>query len=218
MKCAHLFLDADELRATTFVRHVEVHQTLHSTNDRAAELARDPTIELPALIAARLQTAGRGRGANKWWSAEGALTFSLLLDSAEIGISVQNWPQLSLATAAAICDAISAEAPRASLSIKSPNDVLIDGRKVCGILVESPSGTAQARNRLIIGVGINVNNSCRAAPLEIRSKATALCHVTGTHQNLQAILVRALQAIEERFRQLAAGEQFDQAGTPTRFN
>jgi BirA family biotin operon repressor/biotin-[acetyl-CoA-carboxylase] ligase len=203
------FLDADQLRAATFVRHVELHDTLGSTNDRAAEMARDPTIELPVLIVACRQVAGRGRGSNRWWSAEGGLTFSVLLDSAAIGVGTENWPQLSLATAAAMCDAIAADAPPTSLSIKSPNDVLIDGRKICGILIESPAGTAHARNRLIIGVGINVNNSCRTAPPEIREQATTLCDVTGTQHDLQEMLVRALRAMQERFRQLAAGERFD---------
>ena len=103
------YLDADAIRAATFVRHVEIHDTLGSTNDRAAELARDADIELPALVAARHQTAGRGRGKNTWWSADGALTFSVLLEPAALGISTANWPQLSLATAVAVCDALSSE-------------------------------------------------------------------------------------------------------------
>jgi hypothetical protein len=96
-----VYLDADEIRRTTFIRHVEIHDTLRSTNDRAAELARDPDIQLPALIAARQQTAGRGRGSNTWWSADGALTLSIVLDPAAFGIGMANWPQLSLATAVA---------------------------------------------------------------------------------------------------------------------
>ena len=103
---ADAFLDADAIRAATFVRHVEIHDTLGSTNDRAAELARDPNVELPALVVARQQTAGRGRGDNTWWSADGALTFSVLLDTVAFGISASNWPQLSLATAVAVCDAL----------------------------------------------------------------------------------------------------------------
>lgn len=66
------YLDADAIHAATFARHVEIHETLGSTNDRAAELARDAAINLPAPIVARHQTAGRGRGDNKWLSTEGA--------------------------------------------------------------------------------------------------------------------------------------------------
>src|SRR4051794_30035368 len=103
------YIDADEIRASTFIRHVEMHESLGSTNDRAIELARDAKIELPALVVARVQTAGRGRGKNVWWSADGALTFSVLLNPGDLGISTANWPQLSLATAVAVCDAISVE-------------------------------------------------------------------------------------------------------------
>lgn len=205
MSLAAPFLDADQLRAATFVRYVELHDTLGSTNDRAVELARGATLELPALVAARFQSAGKGRGRNQWWSTEGALTFSVLLDSEAIGVGAQNWPQLSLATAVAICDAISLEAPQALSAIKWPNDVLIEGGKVSGILIESPGGSTHVNKRLIIGVGINVNNSWRKAPQDIGSVGTALCDVTGARHDLQAILVCSLQAMQERFRQLACG-------------
>jgi BirA family biotin operon repressor/biotin-[acetyl-CoA-carboxylase] ligase len=150
------YLDADQIRASTFIRHVEIHDRLGSTNDRAAELARDTHIEMPALVAARLQTAGRGRGKNVWHAAEGALTFSGLLEPSSHGISTCNWPQLSLMTALAVCDALEAElnpqsessslgaggkpeCPR--LGIKWPNDVMLDGRKI----VNPPAAPRQQR-------------------------------------------------------------------------
>jgi BirA family biotin operon repressor/biotin-[acetyl-CoA-carboxylase] ligase len=223
------FLKPDEIRASTFVRHVEIYDLLGSTNDRAAELARETNIELPALVVARHQTAGRGRGQNKWWSADGALTFSILLDSAESGIPTANWPQLSLATAVAVCNALEIELdtgriraeseeiptargdgptrsiPRTRLGIKWPNDVLLDGRKVCGILIESPGGTGPAKKRLIFGVGINVNNSWRDAPDKIDPGGTAMCDVTGREHELQDVLVLFLQAFERRLVQLGNG-------------
>jgi hypothetical protein len=74
------FLNAEQIRAATFIRHVELHESLDSTNNRALELARDERAELPALVVARRQTAGRGRGERTWWAAEGALTFSVFLE------------------------------------------------------------------------------------------------------------------------------------------
>lgn len=243
------FLDADAIRSATFIRHVEIHDTLGSTNDRAAQLARIREIELPALIAARVQTAGRGRGKNVWWSAEGALTFSVLLDPVAFGISTANWPQLSLATAVAVCDALSIELQdmtgragaspppcvRASLgagdgparanpqsairipqsprlAIKWPNDVMIDGGKICGILIESPGGAAPAKNRVIIGIGINVNNSLHrqspacglAQPHEKVPNATTLREVTTGPHDIQQLLINTLRALETRSRQLAS--------------
>ena len=196
--------DAEQIRLATFARHVEIHDTLGSTNDRAAKLARSGDIELPALVVARHQTAGKGRGRNTWWSADGALTFSVLIDSASMGVLPANWPQLSLATAVAVCDGLRGELHQVgtSLGIKWPNDVLLDGGKVCGILVESPGGAAPAKNRLILGIGINVNNAWRAAPREAGASGTALCDVTGRQHNLQAVLVRVLEAMATRIAQL----------------
>jgi BirA family biotin operon repressor/biotin-[acetyl-CoA-carboxylase] ligase len=200
------FLDGDTLRTHTFIRHVELHDMLDSTNSCAAELARDTSIELPALIVARHQTAGRGRGQNKWWAADGALTFSVLLDPGALGIGTAKWPQLALATGVALCDALQQAAPAAACGIKWPNDVMIDGAKVCGVLVESPGGSVPAKDRLIIGIGINVNNSWRDAPHEVGPNGTALCDVTGSQHDLQTVLERTLQALEVRFGQLASGD------------
>jgi BirA family biotin operon repressor/biotin-[acetyl-CoA-carboxylase] ligase len=185
-----------------FVRHVEVHDTLASTNDRAAELARDADVELPTLVVARLQTAGRGRGQNGWWSADGALTFSLLTDAATAGVLPVKWPQLSLATAVAVCDALSSEVGNRRIGIKWPNDVLIDGRKVCGILIESPGGAAPAKDRLIIGVGINVNNSWRLAPHEAGRGGVALCDITSMQHDLSIVLTNLVAAFAARIAQL----------------
>jgi len=225
------FLNAEKIRAATFVRHIEIHDTLSSTNDRAAELASETNIELPGLVVARHQTAGRGRGRNTWWSADGALTFSVLLEPAAIGIETKNWPQLSLATAAAVCDALQIELKRTDqragrssvptgladeparciglprVGIKWPNDVLIDGRKICGILIESPGGAAPAKDRLIIGIGINLNNSWRTAPADITSNGTSLRDITGTKCNLQSMLHRMLKQLQSRLFELARNEQ-----------
>src|SRR6266496_612813 len=73
-------IDGNHIRRNTCVNHVEYHATLPSTNDRALVLAQQPELKTPYLIVAGEQTTGRGRGANRWWSQPGALTFSLVLD------------------------------------------------------------------------------------------------------------------------------------------
>lgn len=205
LKTSDPFLDAARICATTFVRCVEIHDELGSTNRRAAELARDMRVELPALVIARRQTAGKGRGEKTWWSAGGALTFSLLLKPAAMGIETFDWPRLSLATGVAICDRLCLEAPQASFRIKWPNDVLLDESKVCGILIESPGGMAPAKDRLILGIGINVNNSWQEAPHDAGPRGIALCDATAKQHDLQTVLVHCLQAIERRGQQLGAG-------------
>jgi BirA family biotin operon repressor/biotin-[acetyl-CoA-carboxylase] ligase len=211
--------DADELRAATFVRRVEIRDSLDSTNTRAVELAREPGLLLPALVVARRQTAGRGRGENRWWSTDGALTFSMVLDPASHGIAVDHWPRLSLAAAIAVCDALRAETTnngagsgknprtpcsslRATCSIKWPNDVMIDDRKVAGILLESPSGSSHTRDRLVLGIGVNVNNSAMLAPIAIREHVAALCDATGRIHRLHDVLVAVLHSISARMVEL----------------
>jgi BirA family biotin operon repressor/biotin-[acetyl-CoA-carboxylase] ligase len=202
------FIDAAQVRSITFVRYVEVHDRLGSTNERAAELARDTYVALPALVVARLQTAGKGRGRNTWWAADGALTFSLLLDTVSTGVALAHWPRLSLATAVAVYDSLAIELERAesSVGIKWPNDVLIEGRKVCGILIESPSGAKSGQNRLIVGIGININNSWRFAPNDAGRKGTALCDISGRQHELTTVLVNLLNSFAARIEQLRGSD------------
>ncbi len=218
------FVPGSRLRADSLARHVEVYDELDSTNDRAAQLARDADALLPALVVTRLQTAGRGRDGNTWWAADGALTFSLLIEPAALGISTARWPPVSLAVAVAVCEVLQLRIadcgsrndsvnpksevrnPQSRLGVKWPNDVLIGDRKVCGILIESPGGRAPAKNRLIIGVGVNVNNSWASAPLKAGPRGTALCDVTGRQHDIEAILLDVLVAICERLAQLASDD------------
>jgi BirA family biotin operon repressor/biotin-[acetyl-CoA-carboxylase] ligase len=202
------FVDRDAILEGTFVRSVEIHDELGSTNDRATTLAQDASIALPALILARRQTAGRGRGQNSWWSTDGALTFSLILETAKFNIEPSYWPRLSLAIGVAVCDALSGEieAGHSRLGLKWPNDVFLDGVKACGVLIESPGGPTPAKNRLIIGVGINVNNSWRNAPREVGGKATALCDASRREHDLNAVLIRTLESLRHRVEQVAAND------------
>lgn len=214
--------DADFVRdcvlAQSFVRHVEIHDEIASTNDRAAELASVADLELPALIVAKMQTSGRGRGAHTWWSSPGALTFSLLLDPSAIGIAASEWPRLSLTTAVAVCDALmlelgekqdthsSGRSGATRVAIKWPNDVILDGAKVGGILIES-RGAGAAKNRLVVGIGINVNNSWRSAPRSAGPHGIALCDATFRKHEIQPVLLRVLSALDSRLRQLAANDK-----------
>jgi BirA family biotin operon repressor/biotin-[acetyl-CoA-carboxylase] ligase len=208
----------DAILKQSFARYVEIHDEIASTNDRATELALVAELNLPALVIAKLQTAGRGRGAHKWWSSPGALTFSLVLDPSEMGIPASDWPRLSLTTAVAVCDALvlelgvkqdahSSERSGATrIAIKWPNDVIFDGAKIGGILIES-RGTGVAKDRLIVGIGINVNNSWRLAPRSAGPHGIALCDATFRKHELQSVLLRVLNALDSRLRQLAENDK-----------
>jgi BirA family biotin operon repressor/biotin-[acetyl-CoA-carboxylase] ligase len=189
--------DEVSLRGNAFLRTVEVHAELGSTNDRARELIAGDAA-LPALVVAERQTAGRGRGANRWWSTDGALTFSIAINAAERGLTIEQNGLVSLATAVAIVDSIR-ETTGLIAGVKWPNDVYLDDKKLAGILIESPRP-----GRLVIGVGINVTNSFDDAPTEVRDRATSL--VEYAPAKWQAVLVAFLGAINLRLTQIVAGD------------
>lgn len=121
-------------------------ETVSSTNDELRALAEQGMSEGLVLVAEE-QTAGRGRRGAEWFSPKGeSLAFSVLLRPSE---PMAFWPRLSLAAGLAVAEALEKSVPLAE--IKWPNDVLIGGRKIAGILVEA------GRGFVIVGIGINVN-------------------------------------------------------------
>ena len=189
-----------QIRAESFVRQIEFHLQLPSTNDLALELAAGDDFDTPLLVLTERQTAGRGRGNNRWWATSGALTFSLLLDLPHSKQSVSQGPLVSLTVGLAVCDALRELLPQYDFGLKWPNDVMLSGRKVCGILVEvSPP-------RLVVGVGINVNNSIRVAPGELQAIATSLFDITGNDFDPADVLIRVLAQCQLRLKRLSDGE------------
>jgi BirA family biotin operon repressor/biotin-[acetyl-CoA-carboxylase] ligase len=181
--------DAERSIHGTLVKTVDFHSELVSTNDRALQLARQEGLAHPILVWALHQTAGRGRGTNPWWSAPGALTFSLLLDSQLAQLPQRCWPQVSLTAGLAVAEALSPFLTYQSIQLKWPNDVYAEGQKLCGILIEAPADRA---GQLAIGIGINVNNSLQGAPIELRQAATAMCDLAGRPFSLVEVLHRVL--------------------------
>lgn len=127
------------------------YDVVSSTNAEGLARAR-AGVAGPLWITAARQTAGRGRRASAWASEPGNLYASLLLT--DVG-PAERAPQLSFVAALAVHDAVTAVAPRlrARLKLKWPNDVLADGSKVSGILIEAESG--QGCCALVIGIGVN---------------------------------------------------------------
>lgn len=195
--------DSASILADTFVVDVEVHETLASTNDRALELSASEQVTCPFLVLAQSQLQGRGRGQNTWWSAPGCLTFSLLLQPDLARLPLSRWPEMSLTVGSSICTALAKKLPSEPIHLKWPNDVYLRGAKVSGVLVEI---AALPRPRVVIGVGLNVNNSLRSAPVELQSKLIALCDV-GAEIPLQAILVDLLRELDVQLRRLADSPQ-----------
>lgn len=183
------------VKRETSVRFVEYHRMFPSTNTRALELAADPSTPIPALVITEIQTAGRGRGENVWWSAAGALTFSLILDLESQRANPESWPTFALATAVTVCDVLEARAPMTRFGIRWPNDVYCGTRKICGIL---PEIYTKGPLRLVLGIGLNVNNAMQQAPVVLRETAISLLDLTGERWNLTETLVFLLKALEGR--------------------
>ena len=200
-------LDLQRLEAETFLAAVEFHETLGSTSDRALQLCQDATLATPLLVLTNEQTAGRGRGANRWWSAEGAVAFSLIIDPAQQGLSLEQLPLVSLATGLALCEALSACAPNVEYRLKWPNDLYASApigepRKLAGILLERPPGPVP---RLVIGIGMNVANSLADAPEEVRRRAAALSELSGHAHRSVDLVSSVLIALADMLDLLATG-------------
>src|SRR4051812_48947706 len=111
------------------IRHAE----LDSTNTEAARLLREGLEPPPFVLRTDRQTAGRGRGANAWWSDAGSLTFTVALDPAEHGLRTEHTPRVALVAGLAIIEAVEAFVPPGTLGLRWPNDVEAQGRKLAGI-------------------------------------------------------------------------------------
>jgi BirA family transcriptional regulator, biotin operon repressor / biotin---[acetyl-CoA-carboxylase] ligase len=187
-------IDIERILRETFIVRAEYHPTIGSTNDRAAECAAHGTLELPLLIAAGQQTAGRGRAGNRWWTGRGALAVSLLVDGQAVGADTGFTPLLALATAVAVVDAVAPLLPAHPLAIRWPNDVLAADRKLAGILVE-----VLPHRQHVIGVGINSNNVLADAPAELQATTSTLCELTGRQHDQTDLLVKLIQCLEKQF-------------------
>ena len=197
--------DSARIVRESFVQQVRYHETIDSTNDDALEFCRNNPCPVPLLVVTSRQTAGRGRSSNQWWSSTGALTCSLVIRPDDFGIAEREWPKASLTTGLSICLALDTLAGEQEVSLKWPNDVWMNRRKICGILIEV--GGRRPTPTLVIGIGINVNNSFSDAPDELREIATSLVDTTGTVFDLTEVLVGVLGELERQLVRLRDGDR-----------
>jgi len=123
--------DLESLLGDTFLKCARHFSETDSTNTRAVEiLADDDSVSTPWLVYAENQSKGRGRGANRWWSARGSLTFSLVVDFQTLGFTAEQKPLLPLLTGMAILQTGQETLPTGKFALKWPNDVYLAGRKL----------------------------------------------------------------------------------------
>ena len=188
-------LHADDLLAClgktkVIGRDIRVFEQTTSTNDVMEKLARDG-VKAGVVVFAESQTKGRGRLGRKWISpAHKGLWFSILLRP---DLRPQETTQLTVAAATALRRAIESET-HLKPEIKWPNDILIGGKKVAGILTELSAELDRVKH-VILGIGVDVNLSAGEFPADLKKTATSLKIETGgtiSRAELAAVILREL--------------------------
>ncbi|HZM02639.1 MAG TPA: biotin--[acetyl-CoA-carboxylase] ligase [Candidatus Saccharimonadales bacterium] len=182
-------------------REIQVFEETTSTNDLMARLARSGVKE-GVVIFAESQTKGRGRLGRPWMSpARKGLWFSVLLRP---DIQPQAATQLTVASATALARAITVQTGIVT-EIKWPNDILIRGKKVAGILTEM-SAELDHLKEVIIGIGLDVNLDANEFPAPLRKTATSLKIELGQTVDRSALAVAILRELDRDYERIQRGE------------
>lgn len=183
-------LDIDKihemLKTKVIGQRIEYVNSTDSTNNECKRL-EDKTDG--TLVIADAQTAGKGRLGRVWESPHGSgIWMSILLKP---DVSLESVSQITLVAGMAVCRAVGIDA-----MIKWPNDVVIDGKKICGILTEM-SAEIERINYVICGIGINVNTP--SFPEELQDKATSLFVETAKKHEREKIAADVLNEFEKLY-------------------
>ncbi|HEX3151948.1 MAG TPA: biotin--[acetyl-CoA-carboxylase] ligase [Gemmataceae bacterium] len=182
-------------------RHIHLDAT-DSTNSRAAELAHDPA-NAGTVITADIQTRGRGQHGRIWESPTGV---NVLLSTLLFPPPVLRRPVVLTAFAATVvADTIFQVTGRQS-RIKWPNDVLIDGKKVCGILIEGGVAAPNAEPYFVVGIGLNINQSPDDFAKLGLTQATSLSMAAGRRFDLKEIASILIDNLDTEYERLSSGE------------
>lgn len=178
----------------------ELHDVIDSTNNRAAELARNDAGE-GVIVLARQQTGGRGRLGRTWVSPpDSGIYLSVLLKPPAESLAQ---PGLyTLATGTAVAGAVENVAG-VRLGLKWVNDLVFEGKKVGGILAEFPMGWTGANGGsgryLVLGIGLNVRLSQEALPEELKERVTWLEALTGMPVNPNMLVAQIALQLEHAY-------------------
>jgi BirA family biotin operon repressor/biotin-[acetyl-CoA-carboxylase] ligase len=199
-------LHADDLLArlgkTKIIgRDIQVFEQTTSTNDVIEKLARDGVKE-GVVVFAESQTRGRGRLGRKWISpAHKGLWFSVLLRP---DLRPQETTQLTVASATALRRAIQSETDLKP-EIKWPNDILIRGKKVAGILTELSAEVDRVKH-IILGIGVDVNLDAGEFSAELKKTATSLKTETGESVSRAELAAAILRELDFDYSRICGGK------------
>jgi BirA family biotin operon repressor/biotin-[acetyl-CoA-carboxylase] ligase len=177
-------------------KHIHHYYKIGSTNSEAMQAAAGGAPEGSVFLAEE-QLAGRGRSAHVWHSARSTGIYcSVILRPV---MPPSDALIFSLAAGLAVRDAVAEIAPQLLADLKWPNDLLLRGKKFCGILTEMNAEATQVRY-LVVGIGINVNQA--KFPSELREIATSLKIETGTEWSRVELCVALLKSLDREYRSL----------------
>jgi len=170
-------------------------KSVTSTNSLALEAVQEGAGH-GTIFVADYQTHGRGRQGHTWTSDEGLnLTFSIILN---LPVSKNTIGITPLAACLGIADALNDVVTPNKLEFKWPNDILLNGRKICGMLLQTSN---QSVGKIVLGIGINVNQTVFSEDLE--KHATSLLLSTGQSIDRASLMASILLHLEKRFELLS---------------
>ena len=183
-------LALESIEQFEFFRSVQWLDQVDSTNRHLDRQIKAGQVPLPCIAVADEQSAGVGRGANRWFSPQGCLMFSMAIEHTMLDPA--NTPQrlamLPLRVGLALAQSLE-PLVRSQPKVKWPNDVVVEDRKISGILIESQtvgSQTVGSMGYAIIGIGINCTVEFDQAPEEVRRHAVSLHQVLANRDQEQA--------------------------------
>jgi len=185
---------AARLGTKTFGRTLHLFDEVGSTQDVAKRLAEEGAPE-GTLVVAELQTSGRGRMGRSWLSPKGKGLWMSLVLRPEVPVFCT--PQLTLLIAVALCRSLRRQTGL-DIGIKWPNDLLVGGRKISGILLESSAEEERLRH-VVAGIGISVNLGPVDYPPELREKAVSLRMAAGRPFDRTETAALFLESLEELY-------------------
>ncbi|MFC1581710.1 biotin--[acetyl-CoA-carboxylase] ligase [Candidatus Neomarinimicrobiota bacterium] len=184
------------LKTHAIGKSILYYDKLDSTNSEALRLDRSKA-KHGAVIITDNQENGRGRGTNQWFSVEEkSLTFSVVIfpefDLNQTGL-------VAILTGIALSKAL--ESVLLPVQLKWPNDLIINGRKIGGILIDSKVGQNELR-KLVIGIGVNVNLEKSDFPKELQHNTTSVRIETGNYEQRESICAKMLNQLEYWLQQV----------------
>ena len=181
------------LRAAVKPFRLYFFPTLRSTSDHAARLRRRGKLFAPAIVLTPRQIAGRGRGANTWFSGAGSgasLTVTFVLPMRE-RIPAQEIPILSGLAVRDVAERLTGES---RIQLKWPNDVTFQGKKLAGLLCERIDRVD------LIGIGLNVNLNLHSAPANLRDRIASLYSISAREFDLTDVLALLVDHLNRTIR------------------